>query len=129
MNTIGRKRKGDLYTFQKSDRILKRNEFLRIFKSGQGTQNRQFKVVFVKKNEGKSRIGITVTKRVGNATKRNRIKRLIREFFRNNRQILPSKVDINIIAKKEAVMLNNQEIFVSLNNIFEKIGEHVSRNA
>lgn len=129
MEITATSRKNHLFTFQKSDRILKRHEFLEISKFGERIQNRQFKAVYTKKYEGNPRIGITVTKRVGKATTRNRIKRLVREYFRNNRQKLPPKVDINILAKKEAVMMDNQKIFKSLNNIFDKIAENASKNA
>jgi ribonuclease P protein component len=118
-----------LYGFQKSDRLLKRHEFLEILKVGHRIQNRQFKAVYQKNNKGTTRIGITITKRVGNAVTRNKLKRLIREYFRKNRQKLPANVDINIIAKKEAVMMDNQELLSSLNHIFDKITYHVSKSS
>jgi ribonuclease P protein component len=50
-------------------------------------------------NEGK-RLGITVTKKVGNAVVRNRLKRLIREFFRRNKDLFPAGHDVVVMAKK-----------------------------
>jgi ribonuclease P protein component len=49
-----------------------------------------------------SRLGITVSKKVGKAVTRNRIKRTIREHFRLNRHVLPGRLDINIIARQSS---------------------------
>jgi ribonuclease P protein component len=66
-----------------------------------------------------------VTRKVGRAVKRNRIKRLIREYFRHHRHLISGKWDINVIAKKEAADLSSEEIFGSLQNIFERISRRV----
>lgn len=55
---------------------------------------------------GITRLGITASKRTGNAVKRNRIKRLVREFFRLNKERLPQGVDILIAAKNGAADLD-----------------------
>jgi len=47
---------------------------------------------------GRCRLGITVTRKVGTAVRRNRIKRLIREFFRHNRPSLASNLDVVVNA-------------------------------
>ena len=46
-----------------------------------------------------SRLGITASKRVGNAVVRNRVKRVIRAVFRQHRSMLVSPVDLVVIAK------------------------------
>lgn len=70
-----------------------------------------------------SRLGITVSRRVGNAVERNRLKRIIREWFRLNKRAVTASLDINIIAKKSAAELTSGEVFVSLNKIFESVWE------
>ena len=66
---------------------------------------------------GNSRLGITVTKKIGNAVKRNRIKRLLREFFRVNKSGFSSSQDIVVIAKKEAYELTYQDVCRELGNL------------
>jgi ribonuclease P protein component len=78
-------------------------------------------LIYVPRENKKSRLGITVTKKVGKSVKRNRIKRYCREFFRLNRCIIPENKDINIIAKKNALALDSDQMFQTLENIFKKI--------
>lgn len=50
-----------------------------------------------------TRLGVTVTRKVGKAVKRNRIKRLVREAFRREHHALPSGLDMVWVAKRDAV--------------------------
>jgi ribonuclease P protein component len=52
-----------------------------------------------------SRLGVTVTKKVGTAVRRNRVKRLVREAFRLCPDLVPSGVDLVVIAKDGAPTL------------------------
>ena len=71
-----------------------------------------------------SRLGVTVTKKVGQAVERNRIKRIVREFFRINRHCLSGRWDINIIAKRQSAGIRSEKAFRSLQKIFELISRH-----
>ncbi|MBW2656515.1 MAG: ribonuclease P protein component, partial [Deltaproteobacteria bacterium] len=65
------------FTFTKADRILKRPEFIALSKSGRRVQNTEFIAYFLHAQYNRSRLGVTVTKKVGQAVERNRIKRLV----------------------------------------------------
>ena len=52
---------------------------------------------------------------------RNRIKRILREYFRQNRHVITGRWDINIIAKKNTSGLSRDQAFLSLQNIFDSI--------
>ena len=110
-----------IYSFAKADRIRKRSEFVRLSKSGRAVYNQHFVAVLCPGRFGKKSLGITASRRVGNAVTRNRIKRLIREYFRYNRQKITGAWDINIIVKKEAARLPSDGTFLSLKNIFSRI--------
>ena len=109
------------FFFTKTYRILKRSEFLRLAKIGKKTQNEHFVAIFSPGRIQSTRLGVTVARKVGNATIRNRIKRFSREYFRLNRHIITGYWDINIIAKKKAADLSSKQAFLSLQNIFNSI--------
>ena len=89
------------FTFQKEERIVKRADFINLKLHGRRYYTKNF-VVILKKNKGDiTRLGISVSKRVGGSVKRNRIKRVIREFFRHNKKQIPKGYDIMIAALRE----------------------------
>jgi ribonuclease P protein component len=63
------------------------------------------------------RLGVTVSRRVGNAVVRNRIKRGVREWFRRSRKGLEERVDLVVIARASARELSTQEISVVLDRM------------
>ena len=62
-------------------------------------------VVLVRARTEHTRLGITVGRRVGNAVVRNRVKRLIREWFRRERSAIGAGWDIVVIARPAAARL------------------------
>ena len=109
------------FSFTKADRILNRHEFIALSKTGRRIHSEHFIAVFAPNQHVRSRIGITVTKKVGPAVKRNRIKRIVREYFRLNRHNLAGNWDINLIAKRQRVDFSAEQAYRSLENIFERI--------
>jgi ribonuclease P protein component len=61
-------------------------------------------VLFGLENDcGACRLGITVTRKIGNAVRRNRIKRVLREVFRKNRDRMCSPIDVVVNARHPIV--------------------------
>jgi len=112
------------FTFTKTDRILKRREFIALSKSGIRVQNTEFIAYFLSARYKRSRLGVTVTKKVGQAVERNRIKRLVREFFRLNRHCLSGNWDISIIVKRQSAEITSEMAHRSLQNIFDRISRY-----
>jgi ribonuclease P protein component len=113
------------FRLTKADRLLKRSDFINLSKTGKTVGNRFFLAKFDLSSTGKTRLGITVTKKVGNAVKRNKLKRVIRESFRLHRIELVGTWDINMIAKNAAAELTTHQSFSNLKDIFEKISRSV----
>ena len=112
------------FSFTKADRILKRSEFIALSKLGRRVQNTDFIAYFLPTQHSQSRLGVTVTKKVGQAVERNRIKRLVREGFRLNRHCLSGKWDISIIAKRQSAGITSEKAFRSVQNIFDRISRY-----
>ncbi|MEW6443613.1 MAG: ribonuclease P protein component [bacterium] len=87
-------------TFSKEDRILLRSEFLAATRKGRRVSTRYFLVFLRSNRKGRPRLGITVSRKIGKAVKRNFLKRRIREFFRVHKAYLPRATDMVIVAKK-----------------------------
>ncbi|MGR3311570.1 MAG: ribonuclease P protein component [Candidatus Brocadiales bacterium] len=85
--------------FPKSERLLKRKEFQRVFDEGRKLRSNELLVYALPNGMDKSRLGLIVGKKVGNAVRRNRIKRIIREAFRLNKGLLSSDVDLILIPR------------------------------
>jgi ribonuclease P protein component len=100
--------------FPKSNRLRKRQQYLAIQQQGLRVQSSGFTGLLRIRETGTSRLGITITKKMGNAIVRNRTKRLIREAFRRGWIHLPNHVDMIIVAKKTAVTLDSKAVFEDL---------------
>ena len=64
--------------------------------------------------EPAGRVGVTVTKKVGHAVARNRVKRRVREVFRRHRDLFPAGIDVVFIAKRDAPSLTFAEVLAEV---------------
>jgi ribonuclease P protein component len=106
-----------------SARVRRRADYRRIQSSRSRVHTRHFLIVIAAAPTGSresqdahepQRLGVTVTKKVGNAVVRNRIKRVVREVFRRNRSLLPAATDIVFIAKRGAGQVGYAEVLAEL---------------
>ena len=100
--------------FSKEERIRKRQDYLRIYTEGARSHSQHFTIITCRNPSGIRRLGMTVSKKAGNAVQRNRIKRLLREFFRLNKSRLPAAQDIVIIAKRGILPLTYNSVCAEL---------------
>ena len=99
-----------VFSFSKIEKLLNRAEFVNLNRSGRRHHTRHFVFIFKKNGLSFARLGITVSKKIGNAVQRNRVKRLIREFFRLHRDHFPKGFDFVIAAKRNAISLNYSDL-------------------
>jgi ribonuclease P protein component len=95
--------------FTKAERLRHRRDYLRAQAQGKRLYTRHFGVTVAPPAAEGPRLGLVVTKRLGNAVERNRVKRLLREFFRRHHTQF-SAVDLVIMAKKGAAALGYHQV-------------------
>ena len=109
--------------FPKTDRILKRDLFRRVYEQGRKLQARYF-TAFVLPNSGeRARLGITTTRKIGNSVERNRARRLVREAFRKNKWLVPRGVDIVINVKRPLVEAHYRDLEGDFIAFLERAGD------
>jgi ribonuclease P protein component len=105
----------DGHKFGKQLRVRLRRDFLRIQRRGRKRHSANFVLASASEpSPGRSRVGFSVSRRVGNAVLRNRLKRRLREFFRLHRQELLVASDLVVIAKPGAAKLSYAELVEEL---------------
>ncbi|HWI41566.1 MAG TPA: ribonuclease P protein component [Verrucomicrobiae bacterium] len=109
----------DQNRFPKEERLLKRADFLRLSSEGQKVHVPHFIVLSSRSDTPCSRVGITVSRKVGNAVVRNRVKRLVREFCRHNRR--SPGTDYSIIAKPGSGILHYLQVCRELEKAFARL--------
>ncbi len=89
--------------FPKSMRLLKSTQFDRVMRRRLSTSD-DLIVVYAERSEDElPRLGLIVSKKCGNAVRRNRWKRCLREAFRLVQHELPSRMELVVLPRKEAV--------------------------
>jgi ribonuclease P protein component len=109
-----------LFTFSKEERIRRRADYQRTLKEGSKFDSPYFRVCICDNRLPHRRLGVTVGKRIGSAVQRNRVKRLIREFFRLNKEALPGSSDVIVMAKAGAASLNFRQVSEELKGLFKE---------
>jgi ribonuclease P protein component len=85
-------------------------DFDRVFRSGRSYASREFVLyVFPRGSDGAPRLGLSVSRKVGGAVERNRVKRLLREAWVELSQALPDDSDVVVIARQDARALAERE--------------------
>ena len=106
-------------TYPKAVRIRRRREFLALQRDGRRRHTPHFVVIRRTSIGAASRLGVTVSARIGNSVVRNRVKRLVREVFRNRRADLLPASDVLVIAKPGASILTYAQAATELERVLE----------
>lgn len=122
------------YKFRKADRIRKTHDFKELSKSGRRYVDKYFVIIYRYSASKKNRLGITASKKIGNAAARNRIKRVVREYFRTHRGQLHADLEFNVIARSITAKMSNanvrNQLEIGFNNIARKYNDkHVDEKA
>lgn len=109
---------------KKEEKIRKNRDFIRVYKRGKSISNYVL-VLYIYKNKQNvnlNRMGISVSKKVGNSVVRSRVKRLISEAYRINRGYLIEGYDLVFIARNSSKEKSFREIESSVIKLLKKAG-------
>jgi len=110
-------------SFPRSARLLKPADFKRVFKNASVSADRYIKVLGSFNSSGCSRLGMAVSRQVDkHAVGRNRIKRIIREYFRHSFPVenerfvdgQPVGIDFVVLPRRESATISNRQLTASL---------------
>lgn len=109
---------------QKEYRLTRREDFNKVYRHGKSAANHQFVVYVLNRHPAAAgdgiRLGISVSKKVGNAVVRNRLRRRIKEIVRLNRERLVPRKDFILIVRKPAADLAYAEMEKSILHVLKR---------
>lgn len=109
--------------FPKALRLRARREFLKVQREGWKVAVGPLLALALPNGGGPTRLGITVSKKVGHAVVRVRIRRRLRELFRRRRGELPRGIDVVLIARVSASGADYEE----LSRAFDAVASRLKR--
>ena len=97
-----------------SESLKKNSDFTRVYRRGVSKANRQLVMYVYHNNTDRNRLGISVSKKVGNSVVRHHLTRLIRESYRLNEEMFNSGLDIVVVVRENSASATFAEIQKSL---------------
>jgi ribonuclease P protein component len=108
---------------------LKKNyQFRYVYNKGKSLANRYLVVYIIKNGKNSNKLGISVSKKVGNSVVRSRVTRLVRESYRLKEDSIQSGFDIVVIARSSANGATYEDISKALYHLLKKHNLFVFNN-
>lgn len=85
------------------DSLKENSRFRRLYRRGNSAGNRYLVLYCMRNHSDKTRVGLTVSAKLGNAVVRNRMRRRLREVYRLNRERFSTGYDIVVVARTAAL--------------------------
>ena len=105
-------------SYGRENRIARKVDFWKDRRRRKKFNTEHFILILRKNDKDAKRLGLVVGRKVGGAVARNRVKRLIREFFRLNKEKMPESSDLIVLAKENIEIKGYGEVFNELKVIF-----------
>lgn len=106
----------------KIESLKRRREFVRVYSSGRSLANGVAVIYWLKNASPVTRVGFSVSKKIGKAVVRNRLRRLFREAVRLNADKICEGMDIVFVARRVAVDLKFKDVESALVSLLRRAG-------
>ena len=116
------------YSLGKDERLRLRGDIDRLFEKGVSASDRCLTLIALRNDTGLRRMAVGVSKRWGNAVRRNRLKRLLREAFRLSKHDIPPSLDLMLIPRVGVEEMTLEAAMGSLKKLAGKVADRVLRN-
>ena len=104
------------FTLPKTALLRKPAQYSVVYRQGKRLRGAHFSLIYIENDHGFNRLGISIHG-VKKAVSRNRMKRIIREFYRLNRNFLPPSKDIVFAVRKECTFKNLHEVTTAVTGV------------
>ena len=101
-----------------SESLKKNDQFREVYKNGRSLANKYLVIYVLENNLEINRLGISVSKKVGNSVVRHHLARLVRESYRLHEDMFNSGLDIVVVARKSAADINYHDMESALLHLF-----------
>ena len=101
-----------------SESLKKNDQFREVYKNGRSLANKYLVIYVLENNLEINRLGISVSKKVGNSVVRHHLARLIRESYRLHEDMFNSGLDIVVVARKSAASISYHDMESALLHLF-----------
>jgi ribonuclease P protein component len=115
--------------FSKAERIRNRRDYLKVQQRGAKVTADVLLAVALPSEGRLTRVGLTVSTKVGNAVVRNRVRRTLRELCRKNKAALPAGVDVVLIAKPQAATADFEALRRAFEGVTSRLRDRFARPA
>jgi ribonuclease P protein component len=106
---------------EKELRLLKREDFNKIYKYGKSSANKHFVLYFLPQAKVLNfHVGFSVSKKLGNAVVRNRIRRMLKEIIRLHKKGFKKKTSFIVVVRNQASGLSYHDMEKSIIHLFQK---------
>ncbi|RJE83317.1 ribonuclease P protein component [Paenibacillus sp. 1011MAR3C5] len=108
---------------RRSLRLRNREDFNRIYRGGKSFANSQFVVYWSRQRIADPfRLGVSASKKIGNAVMRNRMRRMVKEIVRHLEDRVQPHTDLILIVRKPATTMSMKEMEKSVIHVLKKAG-------
>ena len=111
-----------------SESLRKNRDFQRVYRQGRSAAGRKFIMYVLDNGTDRNRIGISVSKKVGNSVVRHRVRRLIREGYRLQEPLFSRGVDLIVVARPSAAGCTQAEASENLRYLGSRLHIREKKN-